>query len=297
MKPLPAASVIVTSYNDLDILETTLAALAAQSHRDFEVVIADDGSAQDYAPALRAWARRFMHGVQHVWHSDMGFRRARILNRAIHASRFDTLIFVDMDCLPHKRFVENHARFCGPGAGVTGRRTHVGRDAMPSPAQILERGLGFNPARLLWMRLTGRARVIEHGLVTPILYEAAYNAMLGSNHSVWRSDAMAVNGYNEEYVGYGWEDCDFELRLQLAGVRFRNLRNKVVQYHLMHPQRCEENSHNLELFERAKSERVMRSPLGLAEIQPGDFSVAKYGGATPCSDVWEQPGGPPPSVS
>jgi glycosyltransferase involved in cell wall biosynthesis len=289
MKALPAASVIVTSYNDLEILETTLAALAVQSHGDFEVVIADDGSAQDYAPVLRAWARRFAHSVQHVWHPDSGFRRARILNRAIYASRFDTLIFMDMDCLPHRRFVENHVRFAGPGAGVTGRRTHVRREAMPSPGQILERGLGFNPARLLWMRLTGRARVIEHGWVTPILYEAAYNAMLGSNHSVWRGDALAVNGYNEEYVGYGWEDCDFEVRLQRAGVRFHNLRNKVVQYHLMHRQRSEENSHNLELFKRTKSERVVRSPLGLAEIQPGDFRVARYGGANPGSDAGKPP--------
>jgi glycosyltransferase involved in cell wall biosynthesis len=276
MKPLPAASVIVTSYNDLEILETTLAALAAQNHRNFEVVIADDGSAQDYAPVLRTWAPRFRHGIQHVWHPDQGFRRARILNRAIHASRFETLIFMDMDCLPHKCFVENHARFAGPRAGVTGRRTHVSRDATPSPQQILQRGLGFTPARLFLLWLRGRARVIEHGFVTLFLYEAAYNALLGSNHSVWRGDAMVVNGYNEQYVGYGWEDCDFELRLQLAGVRFRNLRNKVVQYHLMHPQRKEENSRNLELFERAMSERVIRSPLGLAEIQPGDFRIASY---------------------
>jgi glycosyltransferase involved in cell wall biosynthesis len=277
MKPLPAASVIVTSYNDLAILETTLAALAAQSHRDFEVIIADDGSAQDYTPALRSWAPRFRHGIQHVWHPDMGFRRARILNRAIHASRFDALIFMDMDCLPHKRFVENHVRFLGPGAGVTGRRTHVSRDAVPSPQEIMKRELGFTPARLFSLWLRGRARVIEHGFVTPILYEADYNALLGSNHSVWRADVIVVNGYNEQYAGYGWEDCDFELRLQIAGVRFRNLRNKVVQYHLMHPQRSEEDTRNLELFARAKRERVIRSPLGLAEIQRDDFRTAHYG--------------------
>jgi glycosyltransferase involved in cell wall biosynthesis len=277
MKPLGAASVIVGSYNDLDILPSTLAALAVQSHRDFEIVIADDGSAQDYAPVLRDWAGKFVHGIRHVWHEDRGFRRARILNRAIHVSRFDTLIFMDTDCLPHERFVENHVRFVGPGVGVTGRRTHVSRDAIPSPSQILERGLGFSPARLLWLRLRGRARVIEHGIVTPFLYEAADNALLGANHSVLRTDVATVNGYNEQYVGYGWEDCDFELRLQRAGVRFRNLRNKVVQYHLIHSQRSEENNRNLKLFEHAKNHGVVRSPLGLSEIQSGDFRTANFG--------------------
>lgn len=276
MKQLPPASVIVTSYNDLKILPATLAALARQSHRNFEVVIADDGSQEDYRPLLREWARRFAHGIDHVWHADEGFRRARILNRGILASRFDRVIFMDADCLPHRLFVENHVRYLKSGVGITGRRTHIRQEAIRGPKETLARGLGLSPARLLSLWLRGHARVIEHGFVSPILYEASYNALLGSNHSVWREDIFKVNGYDEEYVGYGWEDCDFETRLQRAGVVFRNLRNKVVQYHMMHAQRAEKDERNRRLFERAKAATGFRTLRGLTEIQAGDFRHVHY---------------------
>ncbi len=277
MKLLPPASVIIVSYNDLEILPSTLAALVRQTRHNFEIVIADDGSHQDYGPVLRTWAPRFAHGIHHVWHPDSGFRRARIINRAISVSRFDRVIFMDADCLPHREFVYNHARYLEPGVGITGRRTHVSREAIRAPEEILARGLGLNPLRLAALRMKGKARVIEHGFVSPLLYEASYNALLGSNHSVWKENILSVNGYNEEYVGYGWEDCDFEFRLQVAGVSFRNLRNKVVQYHVMHARRAEENDHNLRLFERTVASGTRRAARGLAEIQPDDFRHTHYG--------------------
>src|SRR5713101_2645535 len=149
-----AASIIVGTYNDATILEATLAAFAVQSFRDFELVLADDGSSQDYAPFLDSWAPRFVHGIQHVSHEKRGFRKARILNRAIHVSRFDSLIFIDMDCLPHQDFVRNHLAYVGPGTTIQGRRAYISREVVPSPSTILESGLGFTPGALLrlWVR-------------------------------------------------------------------------------------------------------------------------------------------------
>src|SRR6266851_30685 len=98
MEPSGAASIIVGTHNDANILEATLAALAVQSFRDFELVLADDGSTQNYAPVLSTWAPRFVHGIQHVTQGKRGFRKTRILNRAIHVSRFERLVVMDMDC-------------------------------------------------------------------------------------------------------------------------------------------------------------------------------------------------------
>ena len=81
-----------------------MAALSQQSLPDFEIIIADDGSPESYAPLLTRWAPKFRHPIQHVRHEDLGFRKTRIMNRAVHVSHFDTLIFLDMDCLPHRDF-------------------------------------------------------------------------------------------------------------------------------------------------------------------------------------------------
>src|SRR5215470_16170916 len=131
MEPPDPASVIIGTYNNLEIIETTLAAFAMQSFREFEIVLADDGSNHDYAPILAKWAQRFPHGIQHVRHEKRGFRKARVLNRAVVVSRFDRLIVSDMDCVPHRDFVRNHLAYVREGTAITGRRTHVKLEVLP----------------------------------------------------------------------------------------------------------------------------------------------------------------------
>ena len=274
-----SASVIVGTYNDLDILETSLAALAVQSFHDFEVVLADDGSSQEYAPILKTWAPRFVHGIAHATHDKKGFRKARILNRAIQSSRFSRLIVLDMDCLPHRDFIRNHQFYAEPRTAIDGRRAHISRDVVPTPAQILENGLGFTPIKLaeLWMR--GKARVIEHGVHLPFFYSSSNTNFLGSNFSVWRDDLINVNGFNEEFEGWGKEDADLGLRLQHSGVRIRNLRNRVIQYHLMHEKLPSRNPASDTLFARTESEKIVRARAGIDEIRAGDFKLTRYGGS------------------
>src|SRR5215475_12890635 len=122
MQPSGPASIIIGTYNDSDIIESTLAAFAVQSFPDFEIILADDGSVEDYSPILTKWAPRFPYGIQHLTQEKRGFRKARILNRAVELSRFDPLIVSDMDCLPHRDFVRNHLAYVRPGTAITGRR-------------------------------------------------------------------------------------------------------------------------------------------------------------------------------
>lgn len=278
MKSLPPASVIICSYEDARILEKSLAAFARQSFADFEIVIADDGSKTDYAPMLRSWGHRFPRGIQHVTHEKKGFRRARILNRGIRVSRYDRIIFLDMDCLPHREFVRNHLGFLAPGIAITGRRVNVRAEDVSGSESILKNGLGLSVFQLVRLWIRGRARVIEHGFVSPFLYESRYSAIMGSNFSACRSDLVAVNGFNEEFVGWGGEDDDLDQRLRFSGVRVRNVRNKVIQYHLVHPQRAMKNEPNLALLQRTKNERIVRARVGLADIREGDYTVTRYGG-------------------
>lgn len=278
MSHLPAASLIIGSYEDSAILAKSLAALAAQSFTDFEIVIADDGSRTDYSPILRLWACRFAYGIQHVTHEKNGFRKARILNRGIHVSHSDRLIFLDMDCLPHRDFVRNHLRYLTRGLVITGRRVHVQRDAVPDAESILKNGLRFGIPKLLSLWLRKKARVIEHGFVSPILYESSFSGILGSNFSLFKADIAAVNGFNEEFVGWGGEETELEVRLRRNGCNVRNLRNKVVQYHLMHPQRSMEDQSNTESLEQTRRDHTVRARVGLTEIREGDYTVRHYTG-------------------
>jgi glycosyltransferase involved in cell wall biosynthesis len=274
---LGRASVVIACYNDADIVERNLAALARQSFRDFEVIIADDGSPDDYTPLLERWAPRFGYPLQHVRHLDQGFRKTRILNRAVLVSQFDRLIFVDMDCLPHRDFVRNHLRHLKPGMALAGRRVEVQRQDVPTAEQIWEHGLGLGPMRLLYLWLRGRANLIEHGLVLPFSQNIGYRGVLGCNFSAWKKDLQKINGFNAEYTGPGWEDTDIDYRLRLAGVRINTLRYTLVEYHVEHPVRVINDPTNQARLEMMQKTGVARAPVGLEEIREGDFEHRQYG--------------------
>ncbi|MGB6200363.1 MAG: glycosyltransferase [Candidatus Acidiferrales bacterium] len=264
-------------YNDADIVERTLAALARQSCLNFEIVVADDGSHESYAPLLGNWAPRFSFPIQHVRHEDLGFRKARILNRAVHVSRFDRLIFLDMDCLPHELFVRNHLRFVQSGTGITGRRVHIERSSAPTAAQITAHGVNLGPLKLVGLWLSGKAKCIEHGILLPEMFESSGRAILGSNFSIMKTDLERVNGFNEEMAGAGWEDSDVDRRLQVAGVKIRDLKNLVIQYHVTHEQRVGDTVESMKRYDEMRALHALRAPKGLAEIEAGDFERFEYG--------------------
>jgi GT2 family glycosyltransferase len=269
--PRGRASVVIACYNDPDIVERNVAAFAHQTIPDFELIIADDDSQEDYGPMLGRWAVQFALPIQHVRHEDLGFRKTRILNCAIRVSRFERLIFVDMDCPPHRDFVRNHLRYLAPGSSLAARAAHVRRQDIPSAAHILQHGLGLSPLRLLALRLRGIAWLIEHGILLPIGYEMSYRGIAGCNFSSWKDDLERINGFNAQFAGPGWEDTDVDYRLRLAGVRIRTVRHRIVEYHVDHPVRVNYDQPNRARLEAAQKTTVARAPVGIAEIRDGDF--------------------------
>ena len=116
-------SVIVTTYRREDALAAVLRSLSRQTDRDFEVVVADDGSGPETAALVGVWKTKLGRPLAHIWHEDREFRAAEIRNRAILASQGDYCIFLDGDCIVRPNFVAVHRRLAEPGWFVTGTLT------------------------------------------------------------------------------------------------------------------------------------------------------------------------------
>ncbi len=56
----------------------------------------------------------------------------------------------------------------------------------------------------------------------------------GCNIGVWRSDFLAVDGFDEAFSGWGHEDSDFAIRLIRAGLKLKDGRFAVPVLHLWH---------------------------------------------------------------
>src|SRR5689334_759596 len=95
----PRVSLIITTYNRPEALAAVLRALDLQIERDFEVLIADDGSTDETRILLEGLRERVHFPLRHVWQEDRGFRAARARNLAVAASGGEYLVFLDGDCI------------------------------------------------------------------------------------------------------------------------------------------------------------------------------------------------------
>ena len=101
-------SVVLSTCNQLEWLEKVLWGYEAQDTKNFELIIADDGSRKETYDMLQRITPQLSFQVKHVWHEDKGFRKCDILNKGILAAQADYLLFSDGDCIPRKDFVSTH---------------------------------------------------------------------------------------------------------------------------------------------------------------------------------------------
>jgi glycosyltransferase involved in cell wall biosynthesis len=262
-------AVIVTTYNRPDALAAVLDGYAAQSAQDFELLVADDGSTEDTARAVRAFTVRVPFPVRHVWQEDRGFRAAAIRNKAVAGCDADYVIFTDGDCVPSRSFVAQHRRLAEPGWFLSGNRVLLSEGfTRRAIAQHL-------PLHALswadWMRAWSRGDVNR---VAPLVrladgpwrkrHARDWAGVKTCNLSLWRRDLLAVNGLDERYSGWGLEDSDLAIRLLHAGIRHKNARFAAPVFHLWHQEndrsRLAENQRRLD--ELLRSDAV-RAQLGI----------------------------------
>jgi len=269
-------ALILSTYNWPRALELSLWGYAAQTFRDFQIVIADDGSGPETREVIERMRRECGLDIIHVWQEDRGFRKSEILNRAILATDRPYLIFSDADIIPRRDFVEVHARLARPGRFLVG-------GAVKLPARVSERitvedvragratslrwlmAQGFSPGRHALRFPTNRAWgwLLDRLTPTPPRFR-------GGNSSAWREDVIAVNGFDMD-MGYGGQDAALGDRLENLGVRPERIRFRAPAVHLHHerPWRDPEGMRRIvEARRRIRETREIRAPRGLAELEP-----------------------------
>jgi GT2 family glycosyltransferase len=258
------AAVIVSVYKDVQALRCILRALREQTGPRFQVIVSEDGQCQAMRQFIDAVRPRFP-ALIHLTQEDRGFRKTRALNRAVRAATADRLIFIDGDCVPHRRFVQNHLRYAGPKTVCAGRRVQLGPRLSlwlrNRPARITVLQNRFCYLLLAAALHLDGGRNYEIGLVSPLLQSLRGpdpRYILGCNFSCSKEDLLAINGFNEDYVQPGvGEDTDLEWRFQQAGVRLKSVRFVTPVYHLHHESSWTTSEEN---------QRILASTKGRGEV-------------------------------
>ena len=253
-------SVIVTTYERADALDAVLRGLACQSDRDFEIVVADDGSGPATRELIERRGARLEIRLAHAWQEDRGFRAGEARNRALLASRGSYCVFLDGDCVPRPHFIAAHRRLAERAWFVTGNRVLLSRElserVLADGSEIEHWGLGS------WVALRRQRKINRLAPLVPLpigplrkLRPRAWRGARSCNLAIWRSDLDRVDGFDSTYSGWGLEDSDLLIRLLHAGVRRKDGNFATGVLHLWHPENdrsyLPQNQRRLDTAERA----------------------------------------------
>jgi len=256
-----ATTLVVTTYNRKDALELVLRSALAQTEPPDEIIVADDGSNADTRALVEAIAASAPVPVRHCWHEDQGFRLAAIRNRALAMARGDYVVMVDGDLVLHPEFMRDHRRAARRGRFVQGGRVLLAEDVTRAALRDGRTTFGVTEPRTRNRKNAIRSRWLSrlasnHG-------RSIYRVR-GANLAFWRDDILRVNGFNEDFVGWGREDSEFAARMQHAGIARLNLKFAAVAYHLWHPEASRQMlARNQEILDATVAQRATRCASGI----------------------------------
>lgn len=225
------AALLISTYNWTEALELVLKSALSQTKLPDEIIIADDGSNDKTKLLIEQFRQKSSIPIHHVWQEDIGFRKSKILNKSIAQTNSDYIIQVDGDCILQENFIEDHLNEAQKGAYLYGSRVNILPDFVADV--FLKKKISYN---LFSKEIKNRTRSLHIPFLSKFYktHEGISRKFRGCNVSYWREDFMAINGYNEDFEGWGREDSDLVIRLGNNGVTAKRIRYAAIVFHIHH---------------------------------------------------------------
>ncbi|WKJ91079.1 glycosyltransferase family 2 protein [Methylomonas montana] len=263
-------SVIVTTYNWPEALAACLLSLLDQQDRQFEIIVADDGSGASTQQLVTEFAETSPIPIRHVWHEDLGFRAGTVRNKAVAASRGDYLLFMDGDCVALPNFIRRHRQLAETGYFVPGNRILLSesytQQTLQQKTPLHRQSFGFFLVQWLQRRINR---------LLPLLNLPAgrwrygqprnWQKAMTCNLAAWKNDFLTVNGFDEAFEGWGYEDSDLVIRLIHHGIKRKEGRFAAPVLHLWHRHndRSRHDENYQRLLRRVADNTVIRAEQGV----------------------------------
>ncbi|HEV3417016.1 MAG TPA: galactosyltransferase-related protein [Pirellulales bacterium] len=229
-------AISVTTYQKPWHLRRALASIAGQRGVEgkIEVVVTDDGSTDETSQIVAQFRREVDFPVYFTTHEHAAFQVSRCRNEGAQATTAPYLLFVDGDCVLPADHVAIHLARRRPGRAMLGDCYRIEREISETLTED-----GARHGEFLAWHVNGErerhARQHRKARLYGFLRHSRKPKLVGNNFGVWRGDFERVNGFDENFCGWGQEDDDLGLRLRRAGVRLDSVLDRTRSYHLWHP--------------------------------------------------------------
>jgi len=226
-------SLIITTYNNPSFLELVLKTVIRQHTLPREIIIADDGSTNETRHLIDSYRNIIPIPLIHSWIPDKGFRVAKARNVAIAKAQGKYIIIIDGDMLLTPHFISDHQRLMKEGQFVTGSRARLKEKATQQKCKTKNAKIYIWSAglkrRLVLLRIPGMHHFIKG-------HEGLKNAR-SCHMAFWKKDFINVNGFEEDFKGWGFEDSEFVQRLLNIGLKRKNAKLLAPAIHLYHKEK------------------------------------------------------------
>jgi GT2 family glycosyltransferase len=239
---------VISVYKDTDSLDLILDSLSKQTVLPNEVIVSEDGESKEMAEYCEVAKEKYKNlDIVHLSQEDIGWRKNRALNRAIVASKYEYLIFIDGDCVPYSNFIENHLLMSQKSIVLCGKRFELG-PKFTEKVKNCELNVFDIEKNFLWYLpalMKDNARHPEDGLVlkpkgfiSSILHRMYVRHIIGCNFSCFKNDFLKINGFDETFIlPCEGEDVDPSWRFRSAGIELKSCRCSANIAHLYHKKR------------------------------------------------------------
>lgn len=236
----PSISIVISTYNWPEALSVVLHALNQNNEDNIEVIIADDGSSEQTLNTLKVLPQQLNFPLHLIRQDDKGFRVGRIRNKAIQKAKNDYVIFLDQDTVPRADFIKQHRLLAEIGYFVSGSRIFLNDELTQS---ILKNQTDLTRRSFFWYlrarinKQCNRCLPMLRLTLPPFLRKTKINKWKGTKNllGIWRKDLLAINGYDEAFIGWGYEDSDLVCRLLANGIKRKEGKFATEVMHLHHP--------------------------------------------------------------
>jgi glycosyltransferase involved in cell wall biosynthesis len=218
----PYFSVVIPTYNRLDMLVRVLDALEGQKNApEFEVIVIDDGSRDETRSVMERRAAEKREGASHLrFESQPNAGPGRARNRGVSLATGRFVVFIGDDTVPEPQFLAEHARIHA-GSGDDPLVACLGYTGWPRGGRVTafmdyinDFGLQFG------------YKLIKDGDVVP------FNFFYTSNISVDRL-LLAEHPFDTTFPAAAWEDIELAYRLDRLGLKIRYNAGAVTRHY--HP--------------------------------------------------------------
>lgn len=231
-------SVLIAYYKNIPALKLIFEGLKNQTFKNFEVVVAEDDNNEKTKIFIEEIKTSLPFKLKHIHQEkDNGFRKNVMLNKAIAVSEGDIVVFLDGDCIPHKRWLSVYSRNIKEGIALFGRRVMI------SPKLTKEFLKLSNLRKLNLLNLiSSNSTRLKYAIYVPFYKPIKKYGIWGCNWGIYKMHLIEINGFDENYTKAGvGEDVDIEWRLIQHGIKLRSVRQSAIVYHLHHDSHYTDN--------------------------------------------------------